>query len=151
MRECQQCALCCKLLDIEGLAAQGAWCKYCQPGKIYGCCKIHDARPEICVGYECVWRLDDTMPETLKPNRCGVVFEEYQPENFIIGMVDRHKADAWQRGELRKKIAKFLGKGYFVWIRIGKDRHLLLPKHISEIEAHRLSKIAWERTVRKKA
>ena len=91
------------------------------------------------------------MPETLKPNRCGVVFAEYQPENFIIGMVDRHQADAWQRGELRKKIAKFLGKGYFVWIRIGKDRHLLLPKHISEIEAHRLSKIAWERTVRKKA
>jgi len=143
MKTCNSCALCCKVLAVEGLAAQGEWCPHCKPGSSNGCCTIYDARPPICVGFDCLWLVNDSLGDDLKPDKCGLVIEQY-PENFLIVSVDKYKANNWQKGSPRRLIIQFLKKGLFAWVVIGKDRHLLLPKHMSEHRAMEISKKAWK-------
>jgi hypothetical protein len=143
MRDCNSCALCCKVLNVEGLAVQGKWCPHCKPGSSKGCCSIYEDRPPVCVGFDCLWRVNATLGDDLKPDKCGLVIEQY-PDNFLIISVDKHKANNWQKGAPQRLIKAFVQKGLFAWAVIGKDRHLILPKGMSEYRAMEISKKAWK-------
>jgi hypothetical protein len=151
MKPCNQCSLCCKLIDVEGLAAAGKWCPHCKPGTKGGGCTIHDKRPEICIGYNCLWRESPVLKEDFAPHRCGIVFEAYTPENVVVALVDKYKADAWKRGAPKLLITQMLKDGFVVWVRIGKDRHLILPKGVSQATATERTELAFTRTMRKDA
>lgn len=95
------------------------------------------------MGFDCLWRVNDSLGDDLRPDKCGLVIEQY-PENFLILSADKYKADNFQRGAPRRLIVQFLKKGFFAWVVIGKDRHLLLPKGMSENKALEISKKAWK-------
>jgi hypothetical protein len=44
-----------------------------------------------------------------------------------------------------------LKDGFVVWVRIGKDRHLILPKGVSQATATERTELAFTRTMRKDA
>ncbi len=55
-RECGTCTLCCKVYALPELEKPpGVWCKHCAPGKG---CKIHDAPPDPCRLFNCLWMTD---------------------------------------------------------------------------------------------
>jgi hypothetical protein len=154
MRKCDDCGLCCKLLDVPGLAKLGEWCSNASPGCLGGCCTIHKKRPVFCQKYECLWRLSNVLGDELKPNRCGVVFEAYHEEHLVTALIDNAKTLAekkgyriWTRGPVRLLIERMLQDGYSVWILDGGERHLLLAPNDNEISVFQRSKRAWERKV----
>lgn len=105
MKDCEQCALCCKLLDVPGLAASGQWCPHCVPGLKDGCCTIHDERPEVCRGWHCFWRAEE-WPDDLRPDRCKVIFEALPGVRTILVSVEPSRPDAWKK----KRIAEVIDK-----------------------------------------
>jgi len=144
-KHCGSCALCCKLLDVQGLAPQGVWCKHAAPGQAGGCCTIHEERPPQCFGFECLWRESPVLGPELKPERCKIVFELYREERLVIAMVDEARPDAWKTGQPAQLIEQILSDGYFMWVRIGKTKHLLLPKGLTQTEAIEKTKAAYRR------
>jgi len=76
-RECGDCQLCCKLMNVPGLKENDEWCKHCDRG--VGC-SIYTSpeKPQSCSDFLCLWRLDvpnfkDILPESLRPDKCGLV------------------------------------------------------------------------------
>jgi hypothetical protein len=71
------------------------------------------------------------------------MIEAYYEERLIIATVT--KPDAWQRGEPQKLIFRMLMDGYPVWIVDGKDKHLLLPRDVTQEQAEARTVHAWRR------
>ena len=73
-RECGACYLCCELLDINEISADGVpfeklagtLCRHCSFDNSEGCCSIHASRPKSCSNYSCAWIMgfgsDDDNP-----------------------------------------------------------------------------------------
>ena len=80
-------------------------------------CAIYDDRPESCLTYQCVWLQDQVMPDDLRPDRCGVMFEIPHGMNTIAGLVDPDRPNAWKAKRVRQLIGKFQEAGYPVLIR----------------------------------
>jgi len=125
MKECGDCALCCKLIEVLPLdKPAGKWCQHCTKQS----CSIWKERPRICRSYECLWRLSEPMGEVLRPSNCHIVFELYEPEKTVVALVDQHYPESWGKGEPLKLIKRMVMDGYTVWIMVGKDRHVMLPQ-----------------------
>jgi len=141
---CGACGLCCKLLNVPGMAPDGVWCQHAKPGNGAGCCTIHDQRPDICRGYDCAWRLGLTQ---LRPDGCGIVFEIHDKHGFMTGLVSPHKKSNLARRDVRMFGSKWLKRGFFIWFVIGAERHLLLPPPVhgvTEEKAHEITRAAWQ-------
>lgn len=148
MKDCNNCSMCCKLPEYRGLKAYGVWCPHADP-KCYGrSCKIYEKRPQGCKDFNCLWRTSAVLKEDMRPCKCGIVFEVFEPEKFILAMVDNHKSEAWKKKGPAKVINSILKDGYFVWITTGKQRHLLLPKGIRKQQALELTEKAYMRKMR---
>lgn len=48
------------------------WCGHCEPGKAR--CRIYAERPQGCRDYNCLWKVQPTFPEELRPDRCKVIW-----------------------------------------------------------------------------
>jgi len=71
-RECGECSLCCKVVEIEETESpRNEWCKHCDPGKAG--CTIHSERPDSCRNCDCLW-LQGMFDDEHKPDKTGVVF-----------------------------------------------------------------------------
>lgn len=124
MKECGDCALCCKLIEVAPFEKPaGKWCEYCTRRS----CGIWAKRPEFCRTYECLWKLSEPMGEALRPSNCHIVFELYEPEKTVLANVDRDYPASWTKGEPLKLIKRMVLDGYTVWVMVGKDRHVMLP------------------------
>lgn len=79
-RECGDCRLCCKVVNVEEVEDRdgvktttmrkkpGPWCKHaCDKG-----CGIYETRPGACSGYRCLW-LEGCLPDEYQPIKIGVV------------------------------------------------------------------------------
>lgn len=83
-RDCGNCTLCCRLLNIDKPEIQkqsGALCIHCS-GKG---CAIYDSRPPVCRGWYCAWRTVDIFDESWRPDKSGVlamVETEGIPDHF---------------------------------------------------------------------
>jgi hypothetical protein len=84
------------------------------------------------------------MPEELRPSKCKVAFESH-PEGVTIAHVDKHRPDAWKNRPVVGVLKKLVREGEPVFVMVGKDRHLLLPKDVSETEAKKRARAAFVR------
>lgn len=72
-RSCGNCTVCCLVPPIDTPEFQkqaGILCGHCDAGEG---CRIHDRRPPACREWFCSWRYLDFLPDSLRPDRCGVL------------------------------------------------------------------------------
>lgn len=91
MRECGDCMMCCKILEIEALEKPaGVWCPHADPKGAR--CTIYADRPKTCSLFRCAWLIDETIPEEFKPNKTKVVM--VGGDGKIVGYYDSSCTDA---------------------------------------------------------
>lgn len=127
MKDCGSCSLCCKLIEVPGLAVAGVWCPHCKPGNPQGGCTIHDNRPEFCKGYHCFWRAE-SWPDEFRPDRCKVIFEALPGVETILISVDPSRPDAWKRKDVMEVILKLKRKGRPLVLKTKNDSRMFVPK-----------------------
>jgi len=131
MKDCGKCALCCKLIEVTGLAVAGEWCPNCEPGRKGGGCTVHSVRPEQCSNWHCFWRAEE-WPDHLRPDRCKVIFEALPDVLTILVSVDTHRPDAWKNKEVLEVIEKLRKKGRPLVLKTKNDSKMFLPKGWSQ-------------------
>lgn len=132
MKDCGSCSLCCKLLDVPGLAVAGQWCPHCKPGTPGGGCTIHDHRPEACLGFDCFWRAE-SWPDWLRPDRCRVMFEALPGVETILISVEPSRPDAWKDKKILDVIRILRNKGRPLALKTRKDTVIFPPKGWTEL------------------
>ena len=79
-RECGDCTMCCQgflTANIHGyVMSPGIPCHFVGDNSCGGC-TIYEDRPEICSGYECMWKKTPSMPEWMKPNKSDVLLTQH--------------------------------------------------------------------------
>ncbi len=81
-RECGSCTKCC-----DGWLSGPKYGYHVYPGK--PChflknkkCSIHFARPTSCSTYNCLWLIDETVPENFKPEHTNTILTLRNENNF---------------------------------------------------------------------
>ena len=90
-KQCGECGLCCKLDRVEAIGKpKGILCKH------RGCdgCEIYDDRPETCRNLNCLWLLDDNLPESMRPDKIGAYAYGATENGYMIVAVDPLREDA---------------------------------------------------------
>lgn len=78
MKTCGGCTACCTILPVPEIGKRAHQsCRFQRdalnvagPG-----CATYATRPSSCRAWSCVWLTDDDLPDELRPDRCGVVFD----------------------------------------------------------------------------
>jgi len=125
MRTCGGCALCCSLVAVPELAKPaGVECAHGVPGGcgIFGL----PTRPRACLAYRCAWLFNEAWPESLRPDRCHVVFEPFG-DRCIAAAVDPAYPDDWRAGVARRAIDRLASAGFAVVVVVGNVKHVILP------------------------
>lgn len=119
---------CCKTLAIEDEKLdkpKNQWCPHVD-FKIKGC-GIHEEKPASCRNFVCMWLVVPEMPDTLRPDRCGVVFFMTNPEKLLIQAhleLERGEALSSSR-DVRKFVATALSRGFKIAVTKGDQRGML--------------------------
>jgi hypothetical protein len=95
VRECGDCAMCCKLLDVNSIEKKaGTWCTHCvgQRG-----CAIYETRPQECRNFICAWLAGPTLDERWKPSNCKFVVAPDGDGLRLKVAVDPARPDAWHK------------------------------------------------------
>lgn len=112
MRTCQNCSLCCRLLEIPALdKPAGTWCTHCAPGK--GGCTIYEQRPSVCHKFACQWLKDESFGEAWFPPRAKMfcyLDASVEPHLFRV-VVDRNAPRRWREKTYidRLRLISYLG------------------------------------------
>ncbi len=144
MRPCGDCRLCCKVFPVPVLRKPaGEWCRHA--GEC-GCAIHGPSMPEICRQYDCYWREHETLSESWRPDRIGIVVTE--AGNVTIGyrllpvvIVQQETAEAGVGDAARELLAHFVALGFAVMMihglaaRIEFDRAQYPDITADEIEA----------------
>jgi hypothetical protein len=57
-------------MEVKSMSKpRGAWCRNCTKKS----CAIYDERPDDCRAFNCVWLKVETLPDELRPDKCGFV------------------------------------------------------------------------------
>jgi hypothetical protein len=112
-RSCGGCTACRTVPAIAELQKLAdTTCAHC----VGDGCSIYEERPSACRTFFCGWRRLDSLPEDLRPDRCGViVMLEVDPE--AANPFDRICVVArWQGGEIAPalidRLLGILGRGF---------------------------------------
>jgi len=120
MRSCGSCTKCCYFMEVRQLGSPPCvYCKHCTPD--VGC-SIWEKRPEVCRTFGCFWWHQEQLPEFLRPDNLGVMFELPPMCKVIVGYVDPEWIDAWQTKSAREFVHKLVEAGYPVVLRLGLDK-----------------------------
>lgn len=66
-KACGECNLCCKHERIESIGKpKGVLCPYYCNG-----CSLQSNKPLTCRLFNCLWLLDDKLPDDMRPDRIG--------------------------------------------------------------------------------
>jgi hypothetical protein len=131
-RDCGACVTCCRDLLINDPELKKPAFTLCQHCTGSGC-GIYETRPSVCRSWNCVWRELGALPDALRPDRCGVMFDldRVRPpghvfeELFISAITD--DAANLDRPEVRQALDMFVQQGQLpVWLSVGGDRRRLL-------------------------
>lgn len=94
-RSCDDCTLCCKLLNIQSLQKPRLiWCKHCDVG--VGCA-IYEQRPSECRDFYCTYRVSAELGEEWKPSVSKMVVNFESGIGRVNVSVDPEFSDAWRR------------------------------------------------------
>jgi hypothetical protein len=96
-RDCGECTLCCRLTEVPELRKPvNKWCQLCTAKG----CSVYETRPQSCRSFYCFWMLSLDVPDELRPDKCGILFEEVPGENILILLVDPDRPNAWRSEEI---------------------------------------------------
>ena len=86
MRTCGDCTLCCKVMAVNSMSKpRGAWCRNCTKRS----CAIYDERPDDCRQFNCVWLKVETLPNELRPDKCGFVLTTTERNDTVQVNIDK--------------------------------------------------------------
>src|SRR5215475_1746836 len=128
-RECGSCTLCCKVYNIPEInKPAGKWCTHCKPGKG---CTIHNALPEQCAVFNCMWRTEAPMDRVWKPDQSKMVVTISPVNGYINVQVDASVPQAWRKqpyyGQLHQWARNNLQKGIYVIVFVNEMATLIMP------------------------
>jgi hypothetical protein len=90
-RACDGCVMCCKVFPIPETGKQDF--ALCPQARREEGCANHDARPETCREFFCLWRLDASLGDDWKPSVAGFVLHDPAPWTLLVsGDVDDPEA-----------------------------------------------------------
>lgn len=111
-RECGECALCCKLLDIKALEKPaGEWCPHCSSRKG---CDIYLTRPDPCRSFHCGWMLQEGISPEWYPIQSRMIITFSGDGQHLFALVDPARPDAWKKAPYYQQLKN--------WARINNAR-----------------------------
>jgi len=121
-RTCGTCTLCCKVLGVdEASTPRSAWCRHCD--KKSGC-KIYDQRPSACREFICLWLVDTSVPDDLRPDKCKVVFYANEHDYFVADC-DPGYPHAWLDPRVQMMIDNIVDEFGEIYVKAGaNEKHL---------------------------
>ncbi|HWZ40457.1 MAG TPA: hypothetical protein VNY08_19365 [Bradyrhizobium sp.] len=128
-RECGSCSMCCKVYNIPEInKPAGKWCTHCKPGNG---CAIHNALPEQCAEFNCLWRTEASIGPAWKPDQSRMVVTINPFSGFIYVQVDANAPSAWRKqpylGQLQQWARNNLPKGIYVIVFVNEHATLIMP------------------------
>ena len=127
MKPCGTCGKCCQLLGVPNVTEAGQRCKHWCQGKG---CAIYKARPIPCRNFECTWVAKPDMPESMRPDRLGIVF--WYTSNLphrLVAHIDPKSMDSWDKPEVQAIIDDWLDKEDNVVLKVvNKDAQIISNK-----------------------
>ena len=113
MRKCGDCAICCYHCNVPEMDSPAG--QMCSKNTGKGC-SIYEDRPAICRPFQCLWLQQEQIPDSLRPDRCGVMFETPFECDVWIGYADPDNPEAWGSDEVQRMIGKINESGHSVVI-----------------------------------
>ena len=93
-RTCQDCTLCCKLLEVAPLAKpRASWCSHCDQKRG---CRIYDDRPAACQSFYCGYRRLPQIDDRWKPAKAKFLINYEAAAHRIVIHVDPVRPGAWR-------------------------------------------------------
>lgn len=112
---CDGCTVCCDLFPVKWLGKPAYTpCVHC----INAACSIHDDKPPECKSFECSYFKAPNAPLSLRPDHCGVVFENISPRVFYGLNVPGQKITEAAEGQMEA----FLRQGFSVALKVPGNR-----------------------------
>lgn len=137
LRPCGDCMLCCKVMAIKELDKPcDKWCQHAARGLEtvhkgadglvqIGGCKIYDERPDVCRGFNCLWKLG-VLPEEYKPNKIhAVVWASDENPPVVVVSIDKSFPGV-QKSEPVKTLIETMASGYKTLVAEGSKRRLIV-------------------------
>lgn len=125
-RRCGSCTMCCRATAVPELNKPvNVWCEFCVIGQG---CKIYSARPTSCQKYECLWYSEKGLSDSLRPDRCKVIFERLGTYQIYLVMVAPNYDNVWRKDrKVTGLITKLLREGFSIAVTAngGKSRHII--------------------------
>lgn len=120
MKDCGSCTWCCFFMAVpEYDSPINQYCRHCIPD--HGC-NIHSSKKKVCKDFDCLWRLESQLPDYLRPDKCGVVFEPPNGCKTFVGYVDPANHKKWKNPKIQTLIYKLNQKGHPVVIFQGEKK-----------------------------
>lgn len=118
-RSCGPCTICCQFFAVPEIAKPtGQWCAHCTEQG----CGIHLTRPQSCRNFECFWLMDDSFPDDLRPDLCGVVASFNESHDSAVVHVDPARPDALAQSPGAELLEALLGGFDPVFVVCGDER-----------------------------
>ena len=108
--------MCCKLLGVPGVTEKNERCKHWCIGKG---CNIYKKRPTQCRNFECTWIKDLSIPESMRPDKLGIVL--WVTNNIphrLVAQVDPKRSESWDRPETQAVIDRWMSKAENVVLKV---------------------------------
>lgn len=105
------------VLDLESPSYE--YCKFCEPDKG---CTIYNQRRKVCKKFGCLWWHQEQIPESLRPDKIGVMFEHTTSPKLVLAYVHPDRPDTWRIPDVQKLIRKLNEKNYSVVLCLGKGK-----------------------------
>ena len=141
MKECGECSLCCEIPPVPAISKPANHrCPFWDKG-----CNLYPDHPGQCKTFVCLWLANEKLPDQLRPDRCGVMFETHWPEKTVLALVDPFRPDAWRFGRVERLMKRMVRDGYVVWVVVGTKKRLFLPEGVTEEAARQRVEAAWRR------
>ena len=100
-------------------------------------CTIYESRPQVCRPFECLWLQQEQIPDDLRPDRCGVMFEIPYGSDTWIGYVSPDKPDALKEEKVLKLIARINEAGHSVSVMDTQGKnHFSLAENVTKADMH---------------
>jgi hypothetical protein len=104
-RNCDGCAMCCKLLSIEELDKPLVqWCPHCVKHQR---CGIYERRPPSCAAFHCGYLFNAGLGDHWKPSKCKMVVSYEHDANRVAIHVDPGRGDAWRNEPFLSEIRQW--------------------------------------------
>lgn len=126
MQECDECTLCCKLLETHGIKSSiEEYCEECLPD---AGCSIHETRPEECRKYFCMWVQMESVGIELRPDKSGIIFDKMCDDVICARLEKGRKMNDLVFGQVNN----FIDNGFSVMIFRDRENKIFLAGNHTE-------------------